>query len=200
LLTIHSIGADSKTRRNLLLHILVIPTVSSGREKEEFYLEVDVRSVAGGERDLGDRKLRKITQIALVVKDIERAKAVWAQLLGVEEPATIETESRESTHMTFEGVPSEGRAKLSFFNFENIVLELIEPIGGPSTWQDFLEKRGEGIHHIAFQVEDLEETLDRFEKIEVGIEQKGEFKGGCYVYTDSKSELGAVIELLHSYS
>ena len=193
-------GAGSKTTRVLLLRILVIPAVSSGRNKEEFYLEVDVRSVAGGERDLGNGKLRKIAQIALVVKDIERAKAVWARLLGVEEPAITETESWESTHMTFEGVPSEGRAKLSFFNFENIVLELIEPIGGPSTWQDFLEKRGEGIHHIAFQVEDLEETLERFEKIEVGIEQKGEFKGGCYVYTDSKSELGAVIELLHSYS
>ena len=200
MLTIRSNGAGSKTTRVLLLHILVIPAASSSRKKEEFYLEVDVRTVAGGERGLGNSKLRKITQIALVVKDIERAKAVWARLLGVEEPEIIETESWESTHMTFEGVPSEGRAKLSFFNFENIVLELIEPIGGPSTWQDFLEKRGEGIHHIAFQVEDMEETLERFEKIEVGVEQKGEFEGGCYVYTDSKSELGAVIELLHSYS
>jgi len=200
LLAIPSIGLGSKTTRVLLLPISAIPAASSRRKKEEFYLEVDVRSVAGGERDLGNSKLRKITQVALVVKDIERAKAVWAQLLGVEEPAAIETESWESTHMSFEGAPSEGRAKLSFFNFENIVLELIEPISGPSTWQDFLEKRGEGIHHIAFQVEDLEETLERFEKIEVGVEQKGEFKGGCYVYTDSKSKLGAAIELLHSYS
>jgi hypothetical protein len=42
--------------------------------------------------------------------------------------------------MMFRGSPSQGRAKLAFFNLNNIVLEIIEPIGGPSTWSEFLEK------------------------------------------------------------
>lgn len=145
-------------------------------------------------------ELRTVAQIAIVVRDIERTRAIWADLLGVKEPAIIETEDWESTHMMFKGTPSKGRARLSFFKFENIILELIQPIGGPSTWQSFLEKQGEGIHHIAFQVGNLEETLEKFRELGVGVEQKGEFKGGCYVYTDLRSELGAIIELLHRYS
>jgi hypothetical protein len=44
--------------------------------------------------------------------------------------------------MMFRGSPSQGRAKLAFFNLNNIVLEVIEPIGGLSTWSKFLEKLG----------------------------------------------------------
>jgi hypothetical protein len=44
--------------------------------------------------------------------------------------------------MMFRGSPSQGRAKLAFFNLNNIVLEIIEPIGGLSTWSKFLEKHG----------------------------------------------------------
>lgn len=148
---------------------------------------------------MSDEELRRATQIGLAVKDIEKSRAAWAQLLGVKEPPIVETESWQSTRMMFRETPSEGRAKLTFFKLENIVLELIQPIGSPSTWQDFLEKHGEGIHHIAFQVEDLPETLQKFAKVGTGVEQRGEFKGGCYVYTDPKSTLGAIIELLQPH-
>jgi len=148
---------------------------------------------------LGHKELRRVVQIGILVKDIERARAFWADLLGVGEPLIVETENWESTHMTFRGAPSEGKARLSFFNLENIALELIQPIDGPSTWQDLLEKCGQGVHHIAFQVENLEETLEKFSRMGIEVEQKGEYKGGCYVYIDSKSKLGAVIELLHHY-
>jgi methylmalonyl-CoA/ethylmalonyl-CoA epimerase len=153
----------------------------------------------GDEEDLGNKKFRHIAQIGMVVKDIEEARAAWAELLGVEKPPIVETEGWESSRMTFKGKPSEGRAKLSFFDLENIVVELIQPISGPSTWRDFVEKYGEGVHHIAFNIENLEETLERFKKIGILVEQRGDYEGGCYVYTDSKRKLGATIELLHSH-
>lgn len=140
--------------------------------------------------------LKRVTQIAIVVRDIEKASAAWSELLGVEKPGIQETEGLESSHMTFRGKPSKGRAKLSFLELENLVLELIQPIDGPSTWQDFLDSHGEGIHHIAFQVKNLQGTLERFDKVGIKPEQKGDFKGGCYAYTNQKGKLGAVIELL----
>jgi methylmalonyl-CoA epimerase len=149
---------------------------------------------------LGYDGLRRVTQIAIVVRDVERARAFWSELLGIEKNPVTETESWESTHMMFRGKPSEGRAKLTFFNLENIVLELIQPVDGPSTWQDFLEKHGEGIHHIAFHVENLDEILEKFRRMGIEMEQKGEFKGGCYVYNNSADKLGAIIELLHMHS
>ncbi|MEM2913835.1 MAG: VOC family protein [Candidatus Bathyarchaeia archaeon] len=144
-----------------------------------------------------DSELKRIVHIAIIVKNIEKARTVWADLLGVEKPPIVETESWESTHMMFKGAPSKGRAKLSFFNFENVVLEFIQPIGTESTWHDFLEKTGEGLHHIAFEVEDMDKMLDKFKKMGIEIEQKGDFKGGSYVYIDSKNKLGTLIELLH---
>jgi methylmalonyl-CoA/ethylmalonyl-CoA epimerase len=148
---------------------------------------------------LSTESFRRVTQIGIIVKDIEEARTVWAELLGLEEPPIVETESWESTRMTFRGKPSEGRAKLAFFHLENIAIELIQPVGGPSTWQDFLERFGDGIHHIAFNVENLEETLEKAESMGMGIEQRGEYEGGCYIYADSKSKLGGVVEILHNY-
>ena len=146
---------------------------------------------------MGSEELRAVAQMAIVVKDIEKARSNWAELLGVEGPPISETETRESTHMIFRGKPSNGRAKLCFFKLSNLVLELIQPVGGPSTWQNFLEESGEGIHHLAFRVENLDETLGKLREMGIGMEQRGEFKGGGYVYTDSRSSLGAIMEILY---
>ena len=148
---------------------------------------------------MSTEQFRHVTQVGFIVKDIEEARAAWAELLGAEEPSIVETESSESTHMTFKGKPSEGRAKLAFFRLENLTVELIQPVGGPSTWQDFLDEHGSGIHHIAFNVENLDETLGKFKSMGIGIEQKGDYKGGCYTYLASKSKLGGAVEILHNY-
>jgi len=149
---------------------------------------------------LNPKNMKCITQVAIVVKDAEKAAALWSKILGLEKTKVEVTEGLESSHMTFRGKLSEGRAKLVFFSLGDLVLELIEPIGGPSTWQDFLDKHGEGIHHIAFQVENLEETLEKLSKIGIKVEQKGDFKEGCYVYTSPKKDLGAILELLYMHT
>jgi len=140
---------------------------------------------------------RQVVQVGLIVSDIEKARRFWAKLLNLEEPPIIETEEWESTRMTFRGKPSKGRAKLTFFKLENITIELIQPLGGPSTWQDFLDRHGEGIHHIAFVTENLDETIRKLSEFDVKIEQNGYFKGGGYVYVDSREKLGAILELLY---
>lgn len=148
---------------------------------------------------MSNKQFRQVTQIGIMVKNIEEARAAWAELLGVEEPPIVETKGWESTHMTFRGKPSKGRAKLAFFLLENIAVELIQPISGPSTWQDFLDEHGNGIHHIAFTVENLDETLEKFKSMGIGVEQRGDYEGGCYTYMDSGGKLGGVVEILHSY-
>ncbi|MBS7653872.1 VOC family protein [Candidatus Bathyarchaeota archaeon] len=142
-------------------------------------------------------EFKNMVQVGLVVSDIERARALWAKLLEVEEPPIVETEDWDFTHMKFRGEASKGRAKLTFFKLENMVLEIIEPIGGPSTWQNFLEKHGEGIHHIAFVVENADESMRKLLENGASEEQKGRFKGGGYFYLDSRKSLGAIIELLY---
>jgi hypothetical protein len=85
---------------------------------------------------------------------------------------------------------------LAFFRLENITIELIEPIGGPSTWREFLEKNGEGVHHIAFRVGNMKEKVMLLEKHGMSEVQRGDFTGGAYSYVDSEKQLGVLLELL----
>jgi methylmalonyl-CoA/ethylmalonyl-CoA epimerase len=140
----------------------------------------------------------RVTQIGLVVRDVERSARAYADLLGVEVPNVIITDPLEQAHTEFRGEPTEARAKLAFFHLENISIELIEPIGGPSTWQEFLETRGEGIHHIAFQVDGMDKHITLLESKGARLEQRGDFTGGSYAYIDAQKQLGLILELLTS--
>jgi len=138
----------------------------------------------------------KISQIALIVRDIDAVSEQYAQLFGVAKPEVIVTDGQDKTNMRHKGLPSDARAKLAFFHLANITIELIEPIGAPSTWQEQLDQVGEGVHHIAFDVEDINETESKLAKLDYSVEQLGDFDGGCYSYVNATDRLKLQIELL----
>ena len=82
-----------------------------------------------------------VLQIAFVVDDIDKHLAMFARLFGVEKPGSTVTGSHEETQSSYRGEPTEGRARVGYIPLENILLEFIEPIGGPSVWRDCLEKK-----------------------------------------------------------
>ena len=73
---------------------------------------------------------------------------------------------------------------------------MIEPIGGPSAWRDHLEEYGPGIHHIAFQVSELDRELDRLAALDAKLVQRAEFRRGRYAYVDTRDMIGLMLELL----
>ncbi len=137
-----------------------------------------------------------ICQVGIVVRDIERTARRYAALFGVDVPPIHVTDPEEKTHVRYRGEPTAGRAKLTFFRLGAISLELIEPIDGPSTWQEFLDTHGEGVHHIAFRVSGMNDVIRRLEDQEMPVVQQGEFTGGRYAYIDSAPQLGVILELL----
>ena len=68
--------------------------------------------------------------------------------------------------------------------------ELIEPVGGPSTWKEHLDTKGEGVHHIAFRIKGMVEQVAMLEKKGMPAVQRGDFTGGRYAYIDSAPQLG----------
>jgi catechol 2,3-dioxygenase-like lactoylglutathione lyase family enzyme len=139
---------------------------------------------------------RTVCQIGLVVRDVEQSARAYAELLGVDVPSCVLTAPEEKSHIRYRGQPTQGRAKIAFFQLDNLSLELIEPVGGPSAWQEFLETRGEGVHHIAFQISGMDEQIACLEAKGLPLLQRGDFTGGRYAYMDSASQLGVVLELL----
>jgi catechol 2,3-dioxygenase-like lactoylglutathione lyase family enzyme len=142
---------------------------------------------------------KTITQVAIVVKDIDKARNAWAQLLGVKVPDVSVAESHSSRPTLYRGKPSDAKAKLAFLAMDNLQVELIQPLGGKSTWQEFLDTQGEGIHHIAFQVKGIDGVEKRFELQGNPTIQRGGWDGGAYSYVDASKDLGCMLELLENY-
>jgi len=149
----------------------------------------------GSEESLPIR-LADFSQIAFVVKDIEAAAKRTAALFGVSVPKASTTDTADKTHILYRGAPTPARAKLAFFRFGSISCELIEPVGGPSTWKEALDKNGEGFHHLGFRVRDIKEALSALNTKGFETIQTGDFTGGSYAYVDTTRALGCVIELL----
>ena len=91
--------------------------------------------------------MNKIEHIGIAVKNLEEANETYKAILGV---ASYKTEKVES-----EGVDT------SFFKVGDSKIELLAATNAESPIAKFLEKRGEGIHHIAFNVEDIQSEINR---------------------------------------
>jgi methylmalonyl-CoA/ethylmalonyl-CoA epimerase len=87
----------------------------------------------------------KINHIAIAVRDIEASKSLFALVSGAKVGATIE-------------VPDQ-RVKVCFIETGETRIELIEPLPGNVGVAKFLEKRGEGLHHICIGVDDIDAVL-----------------------------------------
>ena len=139
-----------------------------------------------------------VAQIGVVVKDIEKSSRAYAELLGVEVPRWELTDPVERAHTQYLGQPTKAQAKLAFFELGNVVIELIEPVGGPSTWQEFLKTKGEGVHHIAFEIKAMDARVSDLKADGIPLIQRGDYSGGLYSYLDGSPKLGLILELLEN--
>jgi methylmalonyl-CoA/ethylmalonyl-CoA epimerase len=143
---------------------------------------------------------RAIAQIAIAVKDIEAAVETYSRVFGMEKPNIIITDEYDKAQTSYRGGSSTARCKLAFFDFGQVQIELMEPIGEPSVWKDVLDKNGDGVHHIAFWVPDTDETVKYLDSHGMPMIQQGQFTGGQYTYVDSAPQLGVMLELLENFN
>lgn len=89
--------------------------------------------------------IKKIDHVGIVVQDVEKAVVTYKDGLGL---TYLRIENNEDFN-----------CKIAFLQCGDVLIELIEPTGeGPS--RKFLETRGEGIHHICYEVDDIQKALD----------------------------------------
>jgi methylmalonyl-CoA/ethylmalonyl-CoA epimerase len=141
---------------------------------------------------------KTVCQIAIVVRDMEKTLDQYVKAFGLEtRPTPMLTGPYEESHAVYRGQPmKDARAKLAFIPMGQVQLEIIEPLEGASIWMEHLEKHGDGIHHVAFFVPDMDKTVANLEACGLPEVQKGDYPGGCYSYIDAEKSLGFLIELL----
>jgi methylmalonyl-CoA/ethylmalonyl-CoA epimerase len=128
--------------------------------------------------------MEKIEHLGIAVKSLESANEIYRKLLGV-------------AHYKIESVASEN-VNTSFFKAGENKIELLEGTDPNGTIAKFIEKKGEGIHHIAFAVNDIREEMKRL-KAEGFVLLNEEPKHGadnklvCFVHP--KNANGVLVEL-----
>ncbi len=128
--------------------------------------------------------LNKIEHIGIAVKNLESSNALYAKLLG-------------GAHYKIETVESEG-VTTSFFKIGDSKVELLQATTPESPIAKFISKHGEGVHHIAFEVNDIDAeiarlTLEGFELIH--NKPKPGADGKLIAFLHPKSSGGVLVEL-----
>lgn len=90
---------------------------------------------------------KRLTHIGIAVKSLEASGDLFSKLFGMEAGHTEEVQ--------------EQKVKATFFKIGEGGIELLEPTSPDSTIARFIEKRGEGIHHLSFEVDDLDAEIGR---------------------------------------
>ncbi|HEY3406018.1 MAG TPA: methylmalonyl-CoA epimerase [Ohtaekwangia sp.] len=128
--------------------------------------------------------MEKLEHIGIAVKNMDEANQLFARLLG-------------TAHYKVESVESEG-VRTSFFQVSGVKIELLEATREDSAIAKFIAKRGEGIHHLAFEVENISKSIDEyrdkgFELINSEPKKGADNKQICFLHP--KSTQGVLIEL-----
>ena len=128
--------------------------------------------------------MEKLEHIGIAVKNMDQTNTLFASLLG-------------QMHYKVEKVESEG-VRTSFFNIGGVKIELLEALSSDSPIARFIEKKGEGIHHLAFSVSDISQSIQTYKEKGFEIINEVPKKGAdnkmiCFLHP--KSTAGVLIEL-----
>ncbi|MCK7589464.1 methylmalonyl-CoA epimerase [Subsaxibacter sp. CAU 1640] len=128
--------------------------------------------------------MKKIEHIGIAVKNLDESNQLFAKLFG-------------ESHYKIEKVASEG-VKTSFFKSGPNKIELLEATNPESPIAKFIEKKGEGIHHIAFAVDDIEAEIERLSEEGFVVLNRTPKKGAdnkLVAFLHPKTTNGVLIEL-----
>lgn len=114
-------------------------------------------------------------QIGVVVADLDKTTQTLTEVFGIGPFRTIDWPPADRTGFQrfYYGEPGEFTARMAFAELGPVELELIQPCDGDSIWADFLRERGEGIHHIRFNVSDLEPVIEYLDSQGIQVAQNG---------------------------
>jgi hypothetical protein len=139
--------------------------------------------------------VRKIVQIAHVVRDIDAAMEKYCRLLDIGPWSVYTFAPPALRECTFQGRPSDATWVLALTWLGDIQLELIQALSGESVYTHFLEKKGEGIHHIKEWVDDCAQSIEEYRNRGIDVIQSGKYDKDEFYYLNLEPELGILYEI-----
>jgi len=141
----------------------------------------------------------QLTQIAWVVKDIKAAERFFREALGIDNFSKAEIINVGEFGGTYYGEPCNAESLVSMAYNGGTFLELIQPVGGKSIFQDYLDKNpGGGVHHIAYRipVADLEKVISEMTNKGFQVVTSVNHPIATIVFFDTSKETGIFTEIM----
>ena len=173
-----------------------------GIEKMKGYISSNQEDAATTSYEPLAKPLKKdqFIQVTIVVKDIRRAAKAWAALLGVPEPKiwVNHLQSNDEFPYTYRGnsnMPCD--LQMCVIEMGSWVLELHQIDNNPSTFREFINKHGNGVHHLGFEVGDArDEVIRELKKMGFDTERTiGIYPGSSWTIVDSEDVLGVNLNI-----
>ncbi|MFC2076549.1 VOC family protein [candidate division KSB1 bacterium] len=144
----------------------------------------------------------EVSHLMWVVRDLDKVVDYWE---GIGLGKVQVTETLELQDLVYRGKPAKVTVKQGWCGIGGVGVEIFQPLTGRSAFSEFLEKHGDGIHNVTFQVESIAELKRRedwFKGIGVGVLERGTFPTpegkGVYFYLDTAEVGGLVIEFAYN--
>jgi len=137
--------------------------------------------------------LNSPSQVCLVVRDLKQAAAYYENVLGV---GPFVFPKIVFKNITYLGQPSEGYWEMAFARMGPLELELSCPLRTPSIYEDFLIEHGEGLHHLGFDIDDLDATIAQAESLGIRVLMSGRTDQGGFAHLDTRKVGGTIFEAI----
>ena len=134
-----------------------------------------------------------ISQVALVVRDIEKTLKHLSSLWPI---GPFQIREMDVPDAIVHGKQTRVKAKLAFFQAGPIEVELIEPGEGENIFREFLNTKGEGLHHLGIRVSDIKSEMARLMGGGIHVLQSGDTPRVSFAYMDTEGTAGVIFELL----
>lgn len=138
-----------------------------------------------------------ITQVAWVVEDIEATERLLSGQFGVGPWTRIPAVHFGPDSTTYRGLPGDFTVDISLAYTGDLQLELIQPVAGESIYTEFIAGPGPGLHHVCFEVDDIDTACQRAAEAGHTVIQQGTMAGGLmdFAYLDGSQAGAPYVEL-----
>ena len=140
-------------------------------------------------------KLPPVQQVSIVVKDMDRAIEYYSSTFGIGPFRVIDIDMKG---VLLRGKPVRTKIKVAFARSGPLQIELIQPVEGKNIYTEFLDSKGEGLHHLGFQVDDLDGMLAELAKegIQPVFYHSLPQLGAAFAYLNTDKIGGVMFELI----
>ena len=147
------------------------------------------------EKSIQNLNLPPVYQLGYVVRDVEATCKHYQSIFGIGPFDIIDEVDMDGAILR--GRPVNTRIKVALGKSDKVEIEFIQPLQGKNPYTEFLETRGDGIHHLGFMVDDMEPWFKEFADIGLELVFHHDMVVVDFAYFDASFLGGLMLELLH---